>query len=587
MSPSLGNAVTSPLSNPAPAKLAQVIKISQDLVRTLRGQREMLKLRGVDKHVAQDPIDQLEQAASDLQNAADMLRSELLEIAQLRALAQTTELINSMLDLTLVLDDVIDTAIYLTGAERGYIVLRNPATDELEFRVARSAQRRTLNQSEIMVSRSVINEVAHTQKLVMTANAGDDARFNDSESVVDMALRSILCVPLSVKGRLTGMVYVDNRLQVALFGRREQELVQAFANQAAIAIENARLFETVRASLAEITGARNLMDNVFSSIASGVITIDGTGHIETFNSTAGRILSLPPDAHTGRPLFDVIPSLYEGFDRALQLVNNTRVPQAVEVDCELAGRGTVSLTIQITPLKGAEADQGVAIVLNDVTEIRQRDRQLRSITPYLTAEMIENLRGISDETMAAQERDITILSCDIRNFTTFSEKLEPEELMTVINQYLTVSSDAVMLRDGLVDKFIGDAVIGLYNTQLNEQTDHALRGVQSALAMVADVEALHEVLPEKYHIRYGIGVHTGSAIIGNIGSATRKEFTAIGNNVQYAKFLQENALGGQVLISAHTYELVKAYYTVEPATPHRALSYDTGEPIYRITGRRG
>lgn len=576
--------MTSPLNNPAITTLAQVVKITQDLVRTLRAQREMLKVRGVDKAVSQEPIDQLDIASADLQRAATFLKNELLEIDQLRALAQTTELINSTLDLDLVLNDVIDTVILLTGAERGYIVLRNPTTGELDFRVARNSQRRTLGRNEMIVSRTVIDEVIRTKRLVVTTDAGGDDRFNTSESVIDLLLRSILCVPLVVKGDLTGLVYADNRLQTALFGKREQELVQAFANQAAIAIENARLFETVRTSLAEITGARNLMDNVFSSIASGVITVDGTGLIETINTSARQILKVSHDDPVGSPLFDVIPLLFDGFDRALARVNVERISQAFEIDTALPTRGNVSLTIQLSPLKGDDSLGGVTIVLNDVTELHERDRQIKAIKPYLAPEMIENIRDFSDDAMRAQEREVTVLSCDIRDFTKFSEGIEPEELMRVINQYLTVSSEAVMLREGIVDKFIGDAVIGLYNTQLNQHQDHALRAVQSAMIMVNDVEDLHASLPEKYHLRYGIGVHTGSAILGNVGSARRKEFTAIGDTVQYAKFLQENAFGGQVLVSAETWALVRQIYTAERVTPHRALNYYNGEAIYRITG---
>jgi PAS domain S-box-containing protein len=576
--------MTLSLNDNSASKLNGILKMTQDLVRTLRAQREMLKLRGIDKVVSEDPIGQLDLAAFELQRVAGRLQSEQIEVAQLRALARTTELINSTLDLDLVLNDVIDTAILLTGAERGYIILKNEFTGDLEFRVARNAQRRSLTPDEVIVSHFVINAVAETRELLVTHDASGDDRFSTSESVIDLVLRSILCVPLLVKGRLTGMVYADNRLQTALFGKREQELVQAFANQAAIAIENARLFNSVQTSLAEITAAQNLIDNVFASIASGVITTDEQELIQTINATAQRVLGLPEENLVGRSLWDVMPHLFDGFEAAVRRAQEIRSAETYEVEAQIDGRGIVNLTILITPLKG-EA-RGVSIVLNDVTELIQRNQQISKVKLYLTPEMVDNIHDFSDETLVGQEREISILSCDIRDFTTFSENLEPEELMQVVNQYLTVSSDAVTLREGIVDKFIGDAVIGLYNTQLNPQPDHALRAVQSALLMVHDVEALHELLPAKYRLRYGIGVHTGPAIIGNVGSSTRKEFTAIGDSVQYAKFLQENALGGQVLVSAQTYALVGEHYTAEAIQPHRALSYYSGEPIYRIIGRR-
>jgi class 3 adenylate cyclase len=583
----------STLVNTTSNELERIGKIASDLVKTLRAQREMLKLRGSDALISAEPIDQLERAYRTLQEISGDAGIEHTEMAQLRALARTTELINSTLDLNVVLNDVIDTVIFLTGAERGYIILKNPQSGEFEFRVARSTQKRSLSPQEQLISHSVIETVSKTQQMVLITDAVGDSRFKDAESVVDLLLRSILCVPLLVKGRLTGMVYADNRVQIGLFSEREQALVSAFANQAAIAIENARLFAQVRASIAEITTARNLMDNVFASIASGVITTDVSNNIQTFTPAAAGILDMPDSpairqSVIGLPLWDVLPVLYDGFEQVVQQVQWNHVPQTIETETMLPGRGKVNLTVQVTSLRRAgrdTEDAGVAIVLTDVTELKQRNAQISLLRNYLTPEMVDNITDFDVEMLSGQERMVSVLSCDIRGFTSFSEGMAPEELMEVINQYLTVSSDAVTLREGIIDKFIGDAVIGLYNTQLNEQPDHALRAVQSAMAMVQDVEALHERLPAKYHIRYGIGIHTGRVIVGNIGSATRKEFSAVGETVNYAKFLQENAHGGQVLISAETYDIVKDYYSVEPATPHRQLSHYLGEPIYRVTGR--
>jgi adenylate cyclase len=399
-----------------------------------------------------------------------------------------------------------------------------------------------------------------------------------------MVLRSILCVPLIRKGELTGMIYADNRVHKDLFRPREQTLVQAFANQAAVAIENARLFESVRVSLEEITRARNLMDNVFASIASGVITTDGEERIVTFNEAAARILNTTLEP--GQPLWNVLPPLYEGFDRLLYRVKLEKVEETVEAEPVVPGRGQISLNLRISPLKSSEGEigEGVAIVLNDMTELKQRNAQLSTIRRYLPPAMVDNIQMIDRSQLGGEEREISILSCDVRGFTSFSEALQPEELMKIINQYLTVSSDAIHLGEGIIDKYMGDAVIGLFNTQLNPQENHAERAVRVGLMMARDVENLHESLEEHERLYYGIGIHTGNAILGNVGSPSRKEFTAIGDSIQYAKFLQENALGGQVLISQATYEQVQHLFTVESATPHRGASSYASAPIYRVTG---
>ncbi len=125
---------------------------------------------------------------------------------------------------------------------------------------------------------------------IITTNAQEDQRFSGQESIVSLNLRSILCVPLKVKNELIGVIYADNRVRTGIFAETEKDLLVAFSNQAAVAIENARLFSSLRQTLAEVTELKNLMDNVFASIASGVITADIKDQITLANRAAESIL---------------------------------------------------------------------------------------------------------------------------------------------------------------------------------------------------------------------------------------------------------------------------------------------------------
>jgi adenylate cyclase len=131
---------------------------------------------------------------------------------------------------------------------------------------------------------------------------------------------------------------------------------------------------------------------------------------------------------------------------------------------------------------------------------------------------------------------------------------------------------------------MGDAVVGLFNTQLNPQEDHAVRAVRAALSMAYDVRALHEVLPPEQRLFYGIGVDTGMAMLGNVGSPSRKEFTAIGLPFNFAKLLQENALAGEIIISENTYDLVKDIFVTEPLEPRKSKGYSSFHVMYRVSG---
>lgn len=160
-------------------------------------------------------------------------------LALLYRLSQT---FSSTLDLDEVLNRVMDEVIAATRAERGFVMLRE-AGGELAFRVARGMDRDTIDDPQFQVSRGVVDRVAHERQPVLTSDAQADDRFSMRHSIMHLGLRSILCVPLTIKDRVLGVVYVDNRLQAGIFGQADLNLLASIASSAAIAIENARLYQ--------------------------------------------------------------------------------------------------------------------------------------------------------------------------------------------------------------------------------------------------------------------------------------------------------------------------------------------------------
>lgn len=165
-----------------------------------------------------------------------------IEQVRLAALYEVSSRLGTSLDLTEVLNQVMDSIIQLTGAERGYLMLVNEETAELQTAAARNFDQRTLDGETRQISRTVIERAIATGQGILTNNAQEDDRFSGQQSVVGFQLRSIMCTPLKARGRTLGAVYVDNRLFTGVFKEPDLELLATFANQAAIAIENARLF---------------------------------------------------------------------------------------------------------------------------------------------------------------------------------------------------------------------------------------------------------------------------------------------------------------------------------------------------------
>src|SRR5512142_263350 len=206
----------------------------------------------------------------------------------------------------------MDNIVQLTRAERGFLMLRDEK-GEMVTQVARNWSQESLKSNEAATSRTVVQQVIDSGEAIVTTNAQQDERFSGKASVVALNLRSILCVPLKVKSELIGVIYADNRIRTGIFSETEKDLLVAFANQAAVAIENARLFTSLRQTLEEVTALKNLMDNVFASIASGVITADLENQILLCNRAAEAILDMGNASILGRPLAEVLASASDGI----------------------------------------------------------------------------------------------------------------------------------------------------------------------------------------------------------------------------------------------------------------------------------
>jgi len=518
--------------------------------------RIIARQRGADALVAE--LSQHLLALQDLlANLERELTTQASERDELAALYDISHAIGSSLDLTEVLNEVMDQIIHLTGAERSFLMLVDPETGELEFRAARNVDRETIASSSI--SRSIVNQVATSGQPIVTTNAQMDPRFKAQESVIGYNLRSILCVPLRARGLVTGVIYADNRILTGLFSDRDRDLLAAFAGQAAVAIENARLFESV-------SSAKALMDNIFASITSGVITTDVQDQVTLFNRAAERVLRRPATAIIGSRFSDALPSLESELRPLVDQVKTYREP-VVEFESEmlLPDRGQVILRTSVSPLQDAEAEtQGVAIVVDDLTEQRRLESRYQIFQRFFPPAVIERLPDDPDELkLGGRRQEITSLFADIRGFTNFSRQHDPETLVEILNRYLDVGAKAVLAEDGTLDKILGDCVVALFNAPLR-QADHVLRAVRAALRMQEGAAWLHEQMPQAYWLDYGVGISVGDAVVGYIGTQKQMNYTAIGSSVNMASRLESAAAPGQILLSDTAYQRVQAYVEVRP-----------------------
>jgi PAS domain S-box-containing protein len=354
-----------------------------------------------------------------------------------------------------------------------------------------------------------------------------------------------------------GAVYVDNRIRAGVFEQRERNLLTAFANQVAVAIANARLFQRIQTSLQEILQMKELTDNVFASIGSGVITTDANNLITTFNQAACQILEKEHDAVIGQPLnqvLEVAADLDEILQQAQQESN-----LIIETEFSVSKNRRVVANMKFSPLRDANLNtQGVAIVLDDLTQQRERDEMLNVMQRYLPPALIENIHSIAGLDLGGERREVTCIFAEAGSVGTFAKGLPPQQIMEMVNAYLATATEAIHTVQGVIDKYMGTDVMALFNSQLNPMEDHAARAVEAALLMREGFIQLYRKLgidPNPHY--YRIGVHTGVATLGNVGSIIRRDFTAIGDTINLSKRLQENAKYGQIIISEDTRQLLQ------------------------------
>ncbi|MEJ2605417.1 MAG: adenylate/guanylate cyclase domain-containing protein [Anaerolineales bacterium] len=454
----------------------------------------------------------------------------------------------------------------------------------METLVARNWERVSLDEEEIQISDTIVGQVVTSGDAVLTTNAQTDPRFDKMESIVSFSLRSILCVPLKVKGKLIGVIYADNRAREGLFKEKERKLLMDFANQAAVALENARLFDSVKRSLDEVSELKNLMEDVFNSIVSGVLTSDVEDAITLCNRAAENILATTREVLLGTSLRQQLESLSDDLSTKIEQVEKKdKRFRGLEVHTQIEDRGEVDLSLNLSPLKTAEdATRGVAIVLDDLTEKRRLEAQRRLFERMVSPAVIDQLDPDALQ-LGGHRAQITTFFADIRGFTAFSEKEKPETLMTVLNRYLAAAAEAILREEGTIDKFLGDAVMAWFNAPI-PQKDHTLRAVRSAIALKSSVEGLHRELPEDGRLSFGIGIHAGEALLGLVGTQQRVEYTAIGDCVNTAKRLQENAAAGQILISRETAKAILKSIEVVELPPIVAEGKEKPIEVYEIVG---
>ncbi|MDP7422858.1 MAG: adenylate/guanylate cyclase domain-containing protein, partial [bacterium] len=224
-----------------------------------------------------------------------------------------------------------------------------------------------------------------------------------------------------------------------------------------------------------------------------------------------------------------------------------------------------------------------------VDGLRERDRIKDTFQRYVTRQVADEiLSGREQVHLSGEKREVTILFSDIRGFTSMSETLRPEQVVSLLNEYLSLMIDVIFKYEGTLDKFIGDGIMALFGAPIVHDNDPE-RAVRTALEMQRKMSELNNRRTSRREqaIYIGIGINTGEVVAGNIGSSKRMEYTVIGDHVNVAARIESQTTGGQVLISENTYHKIRDKFSIRELPPTRVKGKEIPIKMYEVLGNLG
>jgi PAS domain S-box-containing protein len=382
------------------------------------------------------------------------------------------------------------------------------------------------------------------------------------ESPEYQALNCVAFIPLRYEEALTGFLALGAKRSGELFTSDDLDFLGTVAGQSSLALENARLFTNLRRTLDQTLEMKNLMDDIFASIATGVITTDVEHKVTLFNRASENILGMAVKDVIGKQLPEAFPLFPDMETAASAALDHGMVTLSRDVNHTIPLRGELFLRLSCSPLRDAYlGTKGATIVFEDLTERRKLEAEQERIRQTFGRVVAPRVRDrlLSDAShlrLDGTRQVVTILFADISGFTSFSEKVAPEELFKVLNHYLSIAAQAILEEEGTLDKFWGDGVLALWNAP-DPQPDHALRAARAALTILErSVQAHHLFTDPSQHLRFHIGISSGEAMVGNVGTRDLFNYTAVGDTVNVAQRLETAAGAGQVLIDQTTYKII-------------------------------
>ncbi|MBF0380097.1 MAG: GAF domain-containing protein [Magnetococcales bacterium] len=495
------------------------------------------------------------QTAVILESTQNLERMEITRKQELLFLDMVSD-ITSEIEIDSLLQKVISESTKMLSADRGTLFINDEKSNELFSRVAMG---NSIGEIRLPNTAGIAGAVFTSGETINIPYAYADLRFNPSfDKQTGYFTRSILCVPVVNKeGKTIGVTQMLNK-KGGTFTPEDEARLKAFTAQVSIALENAKLFE-------DIQNMKNYNESMLESMSNGVVTINDEGIIATCNAAGLRLLKV----HHTEILKKEAKEFFVGdnlwiMEKVEQISENPEGFNMMDVDV-MAGGEKMSTNMTILPLvSGEEKALGTMIMIEDISgEKRMKSTMSRYMDPGLADQLMDG----GEDLLGGKSVEATVVFTDIRSFTTLTEELGPQGTVLLLNEYFTIMVECISKEGGMLDKFIGDAMMAAFGLPLAHDDDED-RAVRAAIDMIVKLNEYNAARAKegKMPVLMGIGLNTDTVVSGNIGSPKRMDYTMIGDGVNLAARLESacKQYSAQILVSERTVSKLKGTYRIRP-----------------------
>ena len=507
------------------------------------------------------------QAAVSIQNAQNTEYSEKQRAKEMEFISIVSD-VTAEIDLGALLKRVMEEATRMLNADRATLFLNDEKTNELFSRVAMGDG---IGEIRLPNTAGIAGSVFTSGQSMNIPYAYADLRFNPTfDKQTGYFTRSILCVPvINKEGKVIGCTQVLNK-SGGKFTSEDESRLKAFTQQVAIALENAKLFE-------DVSKSRKYNESMLSSMSNGVITINSDGIIVTCNKSGLKILKTSEENIIKKPSKEFFSGNISWIYEKISSVNENKEPDLIMdaeieiIDPETQKTEKISANLTILPLINEDSDGrtdqsddflGTLLMFEDISsEKRMKSTMSRYMDPGIADQLLED----GSDVMGGLDTTATLLFSDVRSFTTITETLGAQGTVKLLNEYFEIMVNCITEQGGMLDKFIGDAIMAAFGLPISHDDDED-RGVKAGINMIVRLWEWNEQREKdgKPPVEMGLGLNTDKILAGNIGSKKRMDYTMIGDGVNLAARLESacKQYNARILISGNTFKKLKGTYRV-------------------------